>query len=373
MMRAAVRLCVLILLLAMAGSGHAAVEDDWSVLSEAEIREALGVGDRDAGMGSWRRPEVWWTLAWGSGGALALGWLAWMALRGAMHRWRGRRPQRRLRWWGWLFLTPVLLFFLVPAPWTLPFLWQETRIELNTWRMYFSGRPLLLQGTVLHSETGEPLEGVVVRYSLSPLARFQKGSPGGCHRFELVLRTNAEGRWRVELPAKAFAPLMAEYAHLQRSPMVRLYAHGLVEDIWAEYTEQEREWIRSGYPWGQEVIRKHLREMMHDRREYMRPRTDPMFSFGFPGVRGFCADITRTAGPEADLWAEIRRELREIWCSGPADGSPWPEDTRLSLPWAVSEETRSFNRLLDERTAGLDRGTHDYDRALCEALKESEQ
>jgi hypothetical protein len=365
----AIRVCILTLLLVMAASSMAAIEDDWSVLTEAEIREALGVGDHDAGMTPPRPMRAWVLLAWAAGGVLAAVWFGWRTLRRALwFRKYGERPPTYRRW-VWFLIAPPMVVLLLPLPWTLVILWSELTLEARTWWLYYSGRPLVLQGIVRHTETREPIPGVWVRYILTPYNRFSN-RPSSC-RYDLVLRTNEDGRWRVELPPKAFAAWMANHGDVDPRPR-NFFAPGLQHDLRYMYTEEEARLIDIGR--GMHIIDRELRATKGDEQAWMKPAPS-VFARLRPGVDQFSCkgDSVKAAGPRAEMMRAVLREQRDLLCEGPPDDGPWPKERGWTFPFTgLPKEMLDKYQALTARLEGLERGTIEYDATLCGILKELE-
>jgi hypothetical protein len=335
--------------------------DDWSVLTAAEIEAAIATMGEPLELVAPRRVWLRWMVALGGVG---VGLLVLLAARLLFFRIRTGRTALRMHWAWWLPILPFLLLL----PRTLPFFVQETAIELRTWKYYLSGRPIPLQGTMRHTQTGEPIAGVWVRYPLRRWARYYAGETGCV--VDLILRTDAEGRWRAELPPRIFARYMAEYGAVDPSPW--LYARGMRDDWGSKFTPEESDRMAMLLDTGPSQRRRRAEKgdfgalMVEDER-------DVAARLQAPGGRsGACDDRyypIAVVGPREAMMRSVLREQRELRCAGTADGSPWPRSAlQLSgLPHAGRgrEEEQRFSSFV----RGLDRETHEFDFAVCQYLQ----
>ncbi len=310
--------------------------DDWSVLTESEIMQ--GLDGRPADMVAPWREGLAGMVAWGGIGLLLLlGLLARMFYMA--RKTRSLRP--RLHWALW----PPLLVFLLPLPVTLPHFFIEADMEVRTRWLEASREPLVLQGSVQHSETGEPLAGVWVRYPWHPTGRYYAGDTS-CW-MDLILRTDADGRWRVELPPSEFGRFMAERG--ERDPTPRLYFAGLREDLSSMHGEAARRY-------GNTPLR-----MVTDDQD---PAARLWMLSSAPGT---CqGDWVRAIGPRGAYFRSLLREQRELICAGTNDGKPF---SRYGGATALRRfpEHDSYRW---ERLNGLRAESHEYDRAECVVLME---
>lgn len=348
--------------------------DDWSVLTMAEIEAAI------AGMGAPlelvapRRVWLRWMVAVGG---LGLALLLFLCARVIHFRIRSGRLALRMHWAWWLPMAP----FLLVLPWTLPFFLQEAAIELRTLKYYLSDRPIVLQGTVRHTRTGEPIAGVWVRYPLSYSARYRARSEGRC-AMDLVLRSNGEGRWRAELPVRTFARYIAEYWPIHPDPW--LYAPGMQEDWYSKLTAQELERMTLYQDASAAATLRRAEKgdrqalVIEDNREAAERLADPGGRSGscsnrhywWPGRGDDPPPIVPVAGPREALERATLREQRDLRCAGTVDGEPWPPRAKnMHGLIHLGPEPSAESRRLAQYLTGLRPGTHEYDKALCRYLE----
>jgi len=326
-------------------------DDDWSVLTEAEIMAALGGEPADM-VAPWKEGLAEMVVWGGIGFLLLLGLLVRMVHM--KRRTRSLRP--RLHWALWL----PLLVFLLPLPLTLPHFFKETYVEVLTRWLEASRQPLLLQGSVRHAETGEPLAGVWVSYSLKVVGRYYAGPPSCAVDF--VLRTDAQGNWRIELPPREFGRYMAEHADIDPIPF--LYAPGLQQEwgAWMNLLEG-RDLASSEQQF--RAIRKYGRLQKGHARERMLPDRRPIEErLAGPGGGVACRDA-RVVGSREALTRARLREQRELRCSREPEASRWPREALNLRPLTyLNGRMAQFEAFL----RGLEPETSEYDEAVCQFL-----